>query len=156
MKKNLSKFWLKILFVTSHNPSGPNVEMRPLCHKSHPWLNRLKWYSNSIILLYPYDSMFTACDVLCLKFTGREFWCMTWQGNVLIAQHRKFWLHSNNRCTSKYQWITVNNCRYLLSADKGCALTHHSNRPPCHGLGLLKFYYQRFWVHYFWRLGGLV
>ena len=45
-KKNLSKFWLIILFVTSHNASGPNVEMRPLCHKSHPWLNRLKWYSN--------------------------------------------------------------------------------------------------------------
>ena len=45
-KKNLSKFWLIILFVTNHNASGPNVEMQPLCHKSHPWPNRLKWYSN--------------------------------------------------------------------------------------------------------------
>ena len=46
-EKNLSKFWLKILFVTSHNASGLNVEMRPLCHKSHPRPNRSKWYSMS-------------------------------------------------------------------------------------------------------------
>ena len=39
----------------------------------------------SFRLLYPYYQMFTACDVLCLKFTGREFtrgW-VTWQENVL-------------------------------------------------------------------------
>ena len=51
-EKNLSKFWLKILFVTSHNASGPNVEMRPVCHKSHPRPNRSKWYSNGGIRVW--------------------------------------------------------------------------------------------------------
>ena len=39
------KCGLQILFVTCHTASGPNVKMRPLCHRSHPWSNQLKWYS---------------------------------------------------------------------------------------------------------------
>ena len=45
MEKNLSELWSKIRFVTGHAASGPNVDMRLLCHRSHPWPNRSKWYS---------------------------------------------------------------------------------------------------------------
>ena len=43
--KKIYQKWMKNSFVTGHIASGPNVEMRPLCHLSHPWPNRSKWYS---------------------------------------------------------------------------------------------------------------
>ena len=65
-EKNLSKFWLKILFVTSHNTSGLNVKMRLLCHKSHPWLNQSKWYSIRKWSSWNLSNMSILFNLLCI------------------------------------------------------------------------------------------
>ena len=96
-EKNLSKFWLKILFVTSHNTSGPNVEMRLLCHMSHPRLNWLKWYSRPISIPMGYHVP-TILQYLCGTWTstpklglqclqgGKHLHC--WSGDIIITLYR--------------------------------------------------------------------
>ena len=61
--------WLKNPFVTGHLASGPNVEMRPLCHRSHPRPNRSKWYS-TLNLKDPVCHIFF--DATTLHFTNKK------------------------------------------------------------------------------------
>ena len=49
-RKNLSKFVEKSVCHGSHC-KWSEYRMRPLCHRSHPWPNQLKWYS--IIICVP-------------------------------------------------------------------------------------------------------